>query len=193
LQRKFGNKIVIINKGLGSKEEIKNFYEADLSSLSTFSEEWIQSLKQTRLKQHNWQLPKKVEIITLDRLITEYGVPSFIKIDVEGYESEVLAGLNYPVKMISFEYTVPEKTEKIIVCIKKIESLNNNILCNFSIHENAEFALKEWVSVAGMFEIVHSSEFISTSVGDIYIRLLDQESKKELRENLYQSSLLKAK
>lgn len=175
LKRKFGNKIVLINKGLSSKEGIKDFYEADLSSLSTFSNEWIESVKQTRFKQHSWQRPKKVEVTTLDYLIEKYGLPSFIKIDVEGYEWEVLAGLNTPVKMVSFEYTVPEKLEGAINCIKKIESINHHFQCNYSIQESMEFALKKWVSISDMRNIINSNQFISTSVGDIYVRLPDKE------------------
>lgn len=42
---------------------------------------------------------------TLDALIGEFGAPSFIKIDVEGYEDAVLAGLSRPVAALSFEFT----------------------------------------------------------------------------------------
>ncbi len=45
-----------------------------------------------------------VDTETLDRMISQYGVPSFIKIDVEGYEYEVLSGLSQPIKALSFEY-----------------------------------------------------------------------------------------
>ena len=44
-------------------------------------------------------------VTTLDRLIAQHGVPSFIKIDVEGFEDQVLAGLTHPVPALSFEFT----------------------------------------------------------------------------------------
>jgi FkbM family methyltransferase len=45
-----------------------------------------------------------VKVLTLDSLIAEYGEPAFVKIDVEGYESEVLRGLGHPVRALSFEF-----------------------------------------------------------------------------------------
>ena len=38
-----------------------------------------------------------VPATTLDELIAAYGIPAFVKIDVEGMEHEVLAGLSQPV------------------------------------------------------------------------------------------------
>jgi len=68
----------------------------------------------TLVPDHYWQqggpwanTPKDwtetVKIVTLDSLIARYGVPSFIKIDVEGYEHQVLCGLSQLVPL-SFEF-----------------------------------------------------------------------------------------
>ena len=46
-----------------------------------------------------------VPCITLDMLIEEFGRPKFIKLDVEGYEDKVLAGLSQRIELISFEFT----------------------------------------------------------------------------------------
>ena len=39
----------------------------------------------------------------MDALIEEYGEPAFAKIDVEGWEPEVLSGLSTPLRGLSFE------------------------------------------------------------------------------------------
>lgn len=53
----------------------------------------------------NWDARIGVVMTTLDALIARHGVPAFIKIDVEGHEAEVLAGLTQVVPALSFEFT----------------------------------------------------------------------------------------
>ncbi|MEE4362114.1 MAG: FkbM family methyltransferase [Pseudomonadales bacterium] len=51
-----------------------------------------------------WDRTERVKMVTLDGLIARHGLPAYVKIDVEGFESEVLAGLSQPVPMLSVEY-----------------------------------------------------------------------------------------
>ncbi len=46
-----------------------------------------------------------VEAVTLDDLIEMYGKPTYIKVDVEGYEHKVLGGLSHKINFISLEFT----------------------------------------------------------------------------------------
>ena len=170
LKQKYGDKIILITKGLSDKNEVKKFYISDASPNSSFSEEYINAVKATRYKGYSWDEVAEVEMTTLDSLIETYGVPIFIKIDVEGYELEVIKGLNTPVKLISFEYTTPEQTVKAIDCINHIEKINNNIQCNYSIGESMKLALANWLPANKMKEHIFSKQFINTAFGDIYIR-----------------------
>jgi FkbM family methyltransferase len=52
-----------------------------------------------------WDARIEVPVVTLDQLVAAHGPPRFVKIDVEGFEPEVLRGLTYPVPALSFEFT----------------------------------------------------------------------------------------
>jgi len=171
LRLKFGDKIELVAKGLGEREGRENFHISNIDTISSFSDEWINSVKDDRFKEFNWDKQVEVEMATLDQLIDKYGEPQFIKIDVEGYELNVLKGLTRPIKIISFEYTVPEQTGKVIECIEQLYKNETNIECNYSIGESMDLSNQEWKSVAEMNEHVLSQEFIDTHFGDVYVRM----------------------
>ena len=54
-----------------------------------------------------WGQPIEVAASTLDRLIERFGLPAFVKIDVEGMEDEVLAGLSHAVPALSLSSCRP--------------------------------------------------------------------------------------
>ncbi len=74
-------------------------------TLSTVSDSWLAIAKRAeRFKTEEWSQTMVVPVTTLDNLIAQYGVPAYIKVDVEGFEQEVLAGLTSLSSMLSFEY-----------------------------------------------------------------------------------------
>ncbi|MGZ4056820.1 MAG: FkbM family methyltransferase [Bacteroidia bacterium] len=167
LNKKFKNKIHLITKGLGGKEEELPFYEAESSVYSSFSKSWVETGRFPQ--QFDSRNVKIMQLTTLDKLISQFGVPVFCKIDVEGYELEVFKGLTKPLKIVSFEYNVPHLTENMIDCINYLKSLGS-ILCNYSKHESMKFELTEWISPVKMIDIIRSEEFTSTHWGDIYVK-----------------------
>jgi hypothetical protein len=81
-------------------------------------------------------------VTTLDALIAEYGRPSFCKIDVEGYELQVIEGLSQPIRTISFEYNV-RYLDLAEACLKRLRRFGP-FAVNVSLGETQELAAGTW-------------------------------------------------
>jgi len=167
LKNKFKN-VEIEAVGLGAKRELKIFYEADHSVLSTFSGDYIEKVKNTRHKTSIWTKKNEIQIVTLDELIVKYGQPVFIKIDVEGYEYEVLSGLNQKTGAISFEYNIPELNDTVLQCVDKLQQLGYSHF-NYSIGESMVFA-QSWLCYDDFLKCLKQEDFLNSSFGDVYVK-----------------------
>ena len=95
-------------------------------TLSTLAIEWRDQIgeRNASFRQVRWEQQLRVPITTLDQLIEQYGEPSFIKVDVEGYEAEVLAGLSQPVAALSIEF-VAGALEVGHACVAQLKALGD--------------------------------------------------------------------
>jgi FkbM family methyltransferase len=73
---------------------------------SSVSEEWMSTMSELDQSYNKlWSRRVVVPMVTLDSLIAQFGMPQFIKIDVEGFEEKVLSGLSRQPPLLSFEFT----------------------------------------------------------------------------------------
>jgi FkbM family methyltransferase len=154
---------------LDEKKGTATLYEADADTISSMSREFIANGLKERFKDNKWyDKPIEVETDTLDNMIEKYGVPKFIKIDVEGYELNVLKGLTKDVEYISIEFT-PELLEQTIACL---DYLKYNAKYNYGSQENTEFTFDEWITKEEMIKFLSSIHDHKIEFGDIYIKLV---------------------
>jgi FkbM family methyltransferase len=172
LKRKFKNLIAIEDKALGTNPGKSILFISSASTLTSMSEEWISEVKNNRFSKAHWNDKIEVDVTTLDEMITKYGKPGFCKIDVEGFELEVLKGLSQRVEMISFEFTIPEFVDKAIDCVNYLNSLGK-IVCNYSPGETLIFALDEWLNSTDFIELFKTLSAKGIIDGDIYIKFID--------------------
>ena len=121
-----------------------------------------------------WDARAEVHVTSLDRMIAEHGLPRYIKIDVEGFEPEVLSGLTQPVPLISVEYLpgLPEVSQRAVGMIAALGDYEFNVVQG----ENAAFEWSEWRDLRDLRAWL-AGRAPGAGSGDIYARLRDQGSR----------------
>ena len=109
-------------------EEIDFYISHNATGVSTASTEFMENSRFTKGSKHlgensiNWAEPIKVQSTTIDAMIERYGMPDLIKIDVEGYEYNVLSGLTQKANDICFEWH-EEETDNLYKILEHLQSL----------------------------------------------------------------------
>lgn len=116
-----------------------------------------------------WDRTITVPVTTLDTLIAAHGTPDFVKIDVEGHEPAVLAGLSTALPLLSFEITTIQK-EAGLACINRLTTLGAYAY-NLSLGEAHTLQLRDWIGPDAMKDTLTALPHAANS-GDIYARRL---------------------
>lgn len=171
LKHRFKNKdVYVMNKALDKSVGNKRIFIDRSPTISSMSPEWIESVRNSgRFARHRWSYKLKVETTTLDALIKQFGNPAFCKIDVEGFEFEVLQGLSQPIRAMSFEF-IPEYLEPVLGCIDYLSKLGN-VEFNFSLGDSMDFAMSCWSNVEKIVNVLQSLS--ADSQGDVYARFCE--------------------
>ena len=137
-------------------------------TVSTLSTHWIDAVRQIdSFAAVRWEEEIAVTVTTLDELIARYGVPAFCKIDVEGFEAEVLAGLSQPLRLVSFEY-IPAAREIALACMARLSELGD-YRYNWTRGEEHQWQSPTWVTADELRAILAAMPDDGAS-GDIFAR-----------------------
>lgn len=117
-----------------------------------------------------WDQAMTVPAVTLDRLIKAFGPPAFCKIDVEGFEDEVLSGLTQAMPALSFEFTTIARD----VAIRCIETLGKLGMYKYDIAlgESQRLTFRRWISASEMTFHLNKLPHEANS-GDVYAVAID--------------------
>lgn len=112
-----------------------------------------------------WDREIEVPVTTLDALIATHGAPAFIKIDVEGFEADVLAGLSLAAPALSFEFTTIQR-DVAYACLDRIAALGDYGF-DIALGESQELMLGRWVTADDMRRHIAALPHDANS-GDVY-------------------------
>jgi FkbM family methyltransferase len=157
---------VAVGRGTGA---IGMMINRDNPTVSTASHEMVSAARDAPgWAAQRWSQAIRVPVTTLDSLIARHGVPTFVKIDVEGFEYEVLVGLSRPIKAMSFEFTTIQRNVA-LACVERCIALGFEHF-NAALGESQMLVHSDWVAgadiAAWIAELPHSA-----NSGDIYATL----------------------
>lgn len=160
--------VVIVPMGVSDAPGEAQMQVASASTVSTLSDDWREVAEaSSRFSGITWRPGPVVPLTTLGALVAEHGVPAFCKIDVEGFESRVLAGLDRPIGVVSIEW-VPENMRNTEESLDRLDELGAREF-NVAVGETNTLDLAEWVTLSGLRE--HLVQYTGSSVfGDLYAR-----------------------
>lgn len=139
---------VLVAAALGSRASIATLYAHASSGQSSLHQAWQGDVIGT------YQVP----VETLDSAIERFGRPAYCKIDVEGWELEVLKGLTQPVPLISFEFHLDEPgISRTRLCLQRLLDLQATH-ANLTPAERSSLHFDKWIPL---------DEFVDWFPGDL--------------------------
>lgn len=176
LQKKHdSHSVTIVQAVLGEQQGTAKLRQIDPKNtwncVSSLSDRWIDAVsKEGRFGEVKWNKEIEVHMTTLDHLIAVHGDPDFVKIDVEGYEPEVIRGCHRKLKAFSFEFTpcTLDMVSEVLTHIRQFSSVE----VNYSMGESLDLVLIDWTTPEKVIEHLQKFKGDNVAFGDVYVRAI---------------------
>lgn len=152
----------VVEKAVSDCSKVAAFHVLnDASAKNTLSGKWKNALEasgEARFGEpHRYSNTYPVQTTTLDELISTFGLPSFVKIDVEGLELEVLRGLHQKIPFMQFEVNLPEFRGEALESISVLEALDPGVRFNYSVGKKLALEAERWLTAPELRSFLNRS------------------------------------
>lgn len=137
------------------------------SAKNTLSTKWVGALREDSKRFGHtlaFSAAREVDATTISDLVQTFGAPTFIKIDVEGHELDVIRGMSSPAPYLSFEVNLPEFLDEGLQCIAALLELDPSAAFNYSPDLKRGLALDRWLPGPDFIEVVRTCDAKSIEV-----------------------------
>jgi FkbM family methyltransferase len=152
--------LVIVPVAISDKRSVERMWiDTPGSAKNTLNRKWAETLRtdESRFGEKlNFDQWKEVSTISMEELIADYGMPFFVKIDVEGHELQVLRGMKCPVPYLSFEVNLPEFRDEGVECVQILHRLDQHGAFNFTADCRSGLALPTWLPAEDFSAVLDS-------------------------------------
>ena len=161
--------VTIVPKALGAEPGTARMgISTATPTVSSMAPGWIETVATDRsFAAVRWDRTVEVDVTTLDDLIAAHGEPAFCKIDVEGFEADVLRGLSRPLRALSFEY-LPMAHDAALAVLDLVER-SGAYEYNYSPIETMRWASERWLDATELLALLDRYRPLGRS-GDVYAR-----------------------
>lgn len=155
-------RLTVVQAGLGAKEDRATLYLRERSTQASMNSDW-EGVPKGQLE---------IAVHTYDTLVAMHGRPYYAKIDTEGSEDQVVAGMSEAPHLLSFEYHFSKERWQDAVAI--LEALRDKGMTEANVISSTDpsFAYSQWVPIDAFPERMWSdySSVREFGYGDIFVR-----------------------
>lgn len=155
--------VTLIRKAVSEKAGVEKMWiDGPGSAVNTMSRRWADHLRESRESfpfAHGgleFSQSKSVETTTVEHMVSLYGDPFFIKIDVEGHELSVIRSMGRAVPFLSFEVNVSTFRQEGIECVQALNRLEPRGRFNYTPDCCSGLVLREWLEAEEFSSVLES-------------------------------------